>query len=67
MYEYHEYVDGPLKGQAAVGIHINEKTLKWLKHASENTEYEISHLIEISVAKVALEYAKENGLLEKEL
>lgn len=58
-----EYADGPLKGQASVNVLIDAETLRYLKHASEETGYSIDRLVEISVAEAALGHAKTHDLL----
>ena len=58
------YNDGPLKGCCSTNVLINAEATAWLQHASKETGYSISRLIEISAEEAALQHAKKHKLLE---
>lgn len=57
------YEDEPLKGMASVNVLIDVKSTKWLNHAAQTTGYSFDDLVTNAAEEAALNYAKENNLL----
>lgn len=61
--EHGVYIDGPLKGQLSTSVLLSAETTQRLQHASKQTGYSLSRLVEISAEEAALTYAKDNKLV----
>lgn len=57
------YKDGPLKGMLTTSVLISAEATKWLQHASQETGYSLSQLVEISAEEAALGHAKTHKLI----